>query len=93
MAEKQTPAHRRRVKLVGLAGAAAFVTLGVLSLGFGHQDATTGINLAGSGDAPGNTTYSQPTEGAMTMGVTATFTTPSSVEQSPSASPAVKAGG
>jgi hypothetical protein len=28
----------------------------------------------------------------MTMGATATFTTPNSVEQSPSASPALKAG-
>jgi hypothetical protein len=74
-------------------GAAAFVSLGVLSLGFGHGDRSTGTNLANSGDAPTNTVYIQPTDKAMTMGATATFTTPNSVEQSPSASPAVKAGG
>jgi hypothetical protein len=74
-------------------GAAAFVSLGVLSLGFGHGSGSTGTNLANSGDAPTNTVYIQPTDKAMTMGATATFTTPNSVEESPSASPAVKAGG
>lgn len=93
MTIEPSPANRRRVKVLGLAGAAAFVTLGALSLGFGQGDTATGTNLAGSGDAPANTTYTQPSDGAMTMGATATFTTPLSVEQSPSASPAVKAGG
>ncbi|TPG28188.1 hypothetical protein [Mycolicibacterium hodleri] len=64
---------------LGLAGAAAFVTLGALSLGYGHAS-PTGIELAGSGDAPANTTYVQPTDNAMTMGATATWTTPTSVE-------------
>jgi hypothetical protein len=93
MTQNESQANSRRVKVLGLAGAAAFVTLGALSLGFGHQDGTSGIKLADSGDAPTNTTYAQPTQGAMTMGATATFTTPLSVEQSPSASPAIKAGG
>jgi hypothetical protein len=83
----------RRVKTLGLAGAAAFVILGAFGLGYGHGNTTTGINLANSGDAPTNTVYVQPTDKAMTMGATATFTTPLSVEQSPSASPAIKAGG
>ena len=74
-------------------GAAAFAALGVLSLGFGHGSGTTGTNLADSGDAPANTVYVQPTDKAMTMGATATWTTPNSVEQSPRPSPVVKAGG
>jgi hypothetical protein len=93
MTNKESQANRRRVKALGLAGAAAFVTLGALSLGYGHGNGTTGTNLANSGDAPTNTVYVQPTDKAMTMGATATFTTPNSVEQSPSASPALKAGG
>lgn len=81
------------MQLAGLAGAGAFVVLGAVGLGSGHGTETAGVNLAGSGDAPSNTTYAQPTDKAMTMGATATFTTPLSVEQSPSASPAIKAGG
>jgi hypothetical protein len=92
MTNKGSQANRRLVRAMGMTGAAAFVSLGVLSLGFGHGDGG-GTNLANSGDAPTNTVYIQPTDKAMTMGATATFTTPNSVEQSPSASPAVKAGG
>src|ERR1700755_2134189 len=86
-------AGSRRVRALGLAGAAAFVTLGALGVGYGHGDGKTGTNLANSGDAPTNTVYVQPSDKAMTMGATATFTTPNSVEESPSASPPVKAGG
>ena len=84
---------RRGVKLVGAAVAgAALVAAGALTVAFdgngsGHADV-----LAGSGDAPANTTYSQPTGGAMTMGATATFTTPSSVPQVTEAVPPIKAG-
>lgn len=91
MTDKRSQATRRHVKVVGLAGAAAFVTLGALSLGYGHSDVPTGISLAGSGDAPGNTTFVQPTENAMNLGATATFTTPESVEAVAKAVP--KSGG
>ncbi len=80
-----------KMRMLGLAGAAAFVTLGALSLGSGY-DGATGTVLAGSGDAPANTTYVQPTGGAMTLGATATFTTPSSVEPTVKAAPAASGG-
>lgn len=47
--------------------------------------------LAGSGDAPTNTVYIQPSVSAMTMGATATFTTPATVEPTTEAVPPVKA--
>lgn len=90
MTEKRLQTEGLRVKVLGLAGAAAFVTLGVLSLGYGHEN-SSGTDLAGSGDAPANTTYVQPTDNAMTMGATATWTTPTSVEAIVKAAP--KAGG
>jgi hypothetical protein len=70
---------RMRTRTLGIVGAAAFVSLGALSLGLGHHDAT-GVSLAGSGDAPADTTFVQPTGGAMNVGATATWTAPSSVE-------------
>ncbi|MCW2512002.1 MAG: hypothetical protein JWR11_1044 [Mycobacterium sp.] len=79
MTEKRSQTMGLRVKVLGLAGAAAFVTLGVMSLGYG-QGSPSGTDLAGSGDAPANTTYVQPTDNAMTMGATATMTTPDTVE-------------
>jgi hypothetical protein len=90
MTEKRSQTNSLRVKVLGLAGAAAFVTLGVLSLGYGHGS-PAGIELAGSGDAPANTTYVQPTDNAMTMGATATWTTPAEVEATGKAVP--KSGG
>jgi len=48
--------------------------------------------LAGSGDAPTNTVYTQPSVSAATMGATATFTTPSSVPPVTEAVPPVEAG-
>ena len=93
MTNTQSRTIRRRVRLAGIAGAGAFVVLGAVGLGSGHGTGTTGVDLANSGDAPTNTVYVQPTDKAMTMGATATFTTPLSVEQSPSASPAIKGGG
>jgi hypothetical protein len=91
MIEKRSQTNRLRVKVLGLAGAAAFVTLGVLSLGYG-QGSPSGVELAGSGDAPANTTYVQPTDNAMTMGATATWTTPTTVEPIAKAVPS-KSGG
>ena len=79
MIENRSQTNRLRGKVLGLAGAAAFVTLGVLSLGYG-QGGPAGTELAGSGDAPANTTFVQPTDIAMTMGATATWTTPTTVE-------------
>ena len=56
---------------------AAVVVAGALTVAFDGDGSGRADVLAGSGDAPANTTYSQPTGGAMTMGATATFTTPS----------------
>jgi hypothetical protein len=50
------------------------------------------VELAGSGDAPANTTFVQPTDNAMTMGATATWTTPTTVEPIAKAVPS-KSGG
>jgi hypothetical protein len=86
MIEKRSKANRLRIKVLGLAGAAAFVALGALSLVNGHAN-PSGVVLAGSGDAPANTTYVQPTDNAMTMGATATMTTPSSIEATAKAVP------
>ena len=75
-----------------LAGAAA-VAAAALTVTFDSNDSGQANVLAGSGDAPTNTVYVQPTGGAMTMGATATFTTPSSVPQVTEAVPPVKAAG
>ena len=94
MNTNRTRPTRRGVKLVGAALAgAAVVVAGALTAAFDGNDSGRANVLAGSGDAPANTTYSQPTGGAMTMGATATFTTPSSVPQVTEAVPPVKAGG
>jgi hypothetical protein len=90
MIEKTSQTNRLRVKVLGIAGAAAFVALGALGLANG-QPSPGGVVLAGSGDAPANTTYVQPTDSAMTMGATATMTTPSSIEATAKAVP--KSGG
>lgn len=73
-----------------LAGAA--VTAAALTVTFDSNDSGQANVLAGSGDAPTNTVYVQPTLGGMNMGATATFTTPSSVPPVTEASPTVKAG-
>lgn len=90
MIEKRLQANRLRVKVLGVAGAAAFVAFGALGLANGHPN-PSGVVLAGSGDAPANTTFVQPTDNAMTMGATATMTTPSSIEATAKAVP--KSGG
>jgi hypothetical protein len=80
-------AKRRGVKLVGavLAGAAVVVAAALTVAFDGHTDV-----LAGSGDAPSNTTYSQPVGAAMTVGATATATTPPSAPAVAVATPGLK---
>lgn len=73
--------------------AAAIVGAGVLTVVLDAQSGSGHTNmLAGSGDAPSNTVFVQPSQGAMTMGATATFTTPSSVPPVAEATPPIKAG-
>jgi hypothetical protein len=91
MADKRSQATRLRTRTLGYVGAAAFVSLGVLSLGYAHEG-SSGVDLAGSGDAPANTTYVQPTASDMNMGATATWTAPDSVEPVAKAVPASTGG-
>jgi hypothetical protein len=78
------------MKLVGavLAGAAVVVA-GALTVAFdGDADV-----LAGSGDAPTNTVFIQPTVAGMTMGATASApATPGTTPEVADAKPAIKAG-
>lgn len=76
---------RSRRAIFGVIGAGAMVTLGALSAAHGMSPAST---LAGSGDAPANTTYSSPAVKPADMGATATWTTPSNVEAITKAAPA-----
>ncbi|HET7666595.1 MAG TPA: hypothetical protein VFK56_11125 [Mycobacterium sp.] len=93
MNTKRTTASRRGVKLVGAAcAAAAVVGAGVLTVILDDGGSPHATTLAGSGDAPASTIYTQPSVSAMTMGATATFTTPSSVEPTTEAAPPIKAG-
>ncbi len=50
------------------------VLAGALTVAFDGDGSGHGNVLAGSGDAPANTTYVQPSTAAMTMGATATIT-------------------
>jgi hypothetical protein len=91
MNANQTSTQHRRAKRVGLAvGAAAVGAMAALGLTHG---ASTPTMLAGSGDAPTNTTYAQPAPSAMNVGSTATFSAPPSEPAIASAVPSVKAGG
>jgi hypothetical protein len=81
------------VKLVGAAcAAAAVIGGGVLTVVLDDGGSGHASTLAGSGDAPTNSVYVQPSQSAMTMGATATFTTPLSVEPTTVAVPPIKAG-
>lgn len=92
MYTKRTATSRRDVKLIGAACAAAAVLgAGVLTVTLDNGGANHTSTLAGSGDAPTNTVYIQPSVSAMTMGATATFTTPATVEPTTEAVPPVKA--
>jgi hypothetical protein len=91
MTENQTAIQHRHAKRVGLAlGVAAVAAMAALGLSHG---ASTPTMLAGSGDAPSNTTYVQPAPSAMNVGSTATFSAPPSEPAIASAVPSVKAGG
>jgi len=93
MNANRTPTSRRGVKLLGAAcAAAAVVGAGVLTVALDDGDSGHASMLAGSGDAPTNTVYVQPSQSAMTMGATATFTTPATVEPTTVAVPPIKAG-
>ena len=72
--------------------AAAVIGAGVVTVVLDHSGSGHVSMLAGSGDAPANTVYSQPSVTAMNMGATATFTTPATVEPTTEAVPPVKAG-
>ena len=67
------------------------VVAGALTVAFDGDGSGHANVLAGSGDAPANTVYVQPTGKAMTMGATAIFTTPLSVPATTVAVPPVKA--
>ena len=93
MNTNRTPTKGRGVKLVGAAVAAAAVAgAGALTVALDDNGQGHVNMLAGSGDAPTNTVYTQPSVSAATMGATATFTTPSSVPPVTEAVPPVKAG-
>jgi hypothetical protein len=86
--------RRGVVKLVGavLAGAAVVVA-GALTVAFDGDGAGHANVLAGSGDAPTNTVYVQPSVSAMTIGATASApATPASTPEVADAKPAIKAG-
>lgn len=92
MNTNRTQTKRRGVKLVGaVVGGAAMVLAGALTVAFDGDGSGHGNVMAGSGDAPANTTYAQPATSAMTMGATATLTTPGSVPATTVAVPPVKA--
>jgi len=92
MEEMNTRFDRIRVRLLGVIGIGAFAALAVLGVAYGGSHFGAGSALAGSGDAPANTTFVQPTVTGATMGATATWTTPSAILPTGKAVPAVKAG-
>jgi hypothetical protein len=67
--------------------------MAVIGIRYGSVHFGSGTALAGSGDAPANTTYVQPSVIAATMGATATWTTPEPTLATDKAVPVVKAGG
>ncbi|MDT7766781.1 MAG: hypothetical protein QOC63_6201 [Mycobacterium sp.] len=82
---------RRGVKFVAavLAGAAVVVAA-ALTVAYDGRANVANV-VAGSGDAPANTTFSQPAGPAMTMGATATETTPPSAPAVAVAKPTITA--
>lgn len=84
---------QRARALSAAAGAAAFLALAYLGVSMAPPASeVVRIPQAGSGSAPANTTYTQPTVGDMSVGATVTGTTPPSAPAVSMASPAVKAG-
>jgi hypothetical protein len=82
------------MKVVGaVCAAAAVIVAGALTVVFDDGGPGHASMLAGSGDAPTNTVFIQPTVNAMTMGATATEdSTPASVPATSKAVPPIKAG-
>ncbi|HEV7420481.1 MAG TPA: hypothetical protein VGO30_11605 [Mycobacterium sp.] len=91
MKQKNTRFNRIRVHLLGIIGIGALAVMAVLGIAYGDTHGS-GRAVAGSGDAPANTTYTQPSVAGATMGATATWTTPTSVMPTEKAVPPVKAG-
>lgn len=90
MKANQTRIESPRVKLLGVVvGTSAVVALGALTVAYGGDDFGTGSTLAGSGDAPANTTYVHPTVGG--FGATATQKSPASTVATSMAVPALTA--
>jgi hypothetical protein len=86
---------RRGVKSVAAAVAGAAVVAAALTVAFdGRANVDGHANvLAGSGDAPGSTTFTVPVGPAMSLGATATATTPPSAPAVAVATPSMKAAG
>ena len=81
------------VKRAGfLVGAAAVLALAASGVVYGAETSGPPASLAGSGDAPTNTTYTQPGVTGMNVGATATMTTPGPTLATSMAVPALKAG-
>jgi len=90
MREIQHATRHRRTQWAGVA--LGFAALAASSLGHGGV-LPQSTSLAGSGDAPANTTYSQPVVAGMNMGATATWAPPASTEATSKAMPPIKAAG
>jgi hypothetical protein len=83
------PRKGRSLKLAGaVVGAGAVVALGALAVTL-DRDGSGPANLAGSGHAPTNSVFVQPTGANMNMGATATTTTPPTVPAVASAKPSL----
>jgi hypothetical protein len=93
MDENQSAANHRVAKRVG--AALGLATVGAMTaLTLGHDGLTaTSTTLAGSGDAPANTTFTQPVVAGMNMGGTATWAPPATTLETPRAAPLIRAGG
>lgn len=93
MSTNSTSTKRHGVKFVGaVVGTSAVAASAALMLAHDRDNSGGASTLAGSGDAPTNTVYIQPTVGGMSVGATATTTTPPSVPPTTEATPPVKAG-
>lgn len=73
-------------------GAGAVIAMAITGALYSTEPTGTPSSLAGSGDAPTNTTYTQPGVTGMNVGATATMTTPAPTLATSMAVPALKAG-
>lgn len=76
-----------------IAGLGALATLGALAFSTHNAGSAEPANLAGSGDAPANTVFVEPSVAQIKMGATESMTTPESVLATSMAVPPIKAGG